>query len=849
MFKLARINIYAVVLTFILSYFSIQILRCEEAQAFESQQQYENQVSTGKGYTYIATTSLCTDPYKVLMPWTIINYWMVNMPTNVDHWSDGKFVQPADHFLAQYAAERAFTMLALTAGNVPIGYEAAKWTFPLLGTYALFASHFFTACTNTYIMQPHEYVNYTNGWTRKGTVNGVIKNVHPCAVTRDEVPFFFQCSNEDGYGYSAELCSDSPILDISTTCAANGSNQCICNGMVSKPPNHKLALEGKVGKIVIGYDGTWLDRISNSRTAFRPKYTYTLNPNDISKRSISAIKNPDYNSFQFIMMFPYTFLSLSPFTGVQACLTLNTVMPPVLVGCGPLTPPKETIRPDPLLLAFVGGTRCSYIYGPRNDLNALAGILNPTDDNGHSGASVRKFLSSPLHITSTVVGCAKDLIYKVVSQSGTNSSLSSIQSNMRNIVFSVLTLYVALVGIKIMSSPDLRRGEYIMFLMKFVLVVYFTTPSAWYPTSTNPNSLGILNALIYGSDEIGSYFTEAINVNDPVGMCRYQYNGANVLGERVINVGGTSTPGFKGVRVTMWDLLDCKLLNYLNLGTCNYTLGGVVVAWIFSICLSFSFMAMLFAIMMLIYAIIIIDMVFKLAQIFILSAIVIGVLVSISPICIVLSLFPFTKGIFDEWLRKLFGYMLFPALMTALLCMSIAAIDAVYYGKLNIVSNSFNLNFSRPVNQLGADESAVIRSLCSGINNSSLFCKTFSYTGDPCGSTKGDLASMFSKDKKYILGFKMRVIDNNIVNDYLAVVLPVMLIAWFFYMFTGSGMEIVSNLTGITGMDKMAKGALALTEAIGAIGSAAKDGAKGARDIGSKGSEMLKGAQNLMKKR
>ncbi|MDJ1257025.1 MAG: hypothetical protein MRQ12_06050, partial [Candidatus Midichloria mitochondrii] len=80
--------------------------------------------------------------------------------------------------------------------------------------------------------------------------------------------------------------------------------------------------------------------------------------------------------------------------------------------------------------------------------------------------------------------------------------------------------------------------------------------------------------------------------NDPIGFCQYQLEGFNLFGEREIPVsaviqstgteGASSgyilnqtlqpTMGFKDkVKITVWDLIDCKLLNYLNLGSCKYT--------------------------------------------------------------------------------------------------------------------------------------------------------------------------------------------------------------------------------------------------------------------------------------
>ena len=147
---------------------------------------------------------------------------------------------------------------------------------------------------------------------------------------------------------------------------------------------------------------------------------------------------------------------------------------------------------------------------------------------------------------------------------------------------------------------------------------------------------------------------DALSASDPVGMCRYEMSdGSQLLNERMIYTTKT-TAGYSGVKLSMWDYIDCKLINYLNFGSCNYSYSGILGMWMIGMLVTgFTIVPFALAVVLIVYCIIIFKIVCKMVSIFIMSSISITVLIIVSPLFIGLSLFTFSKGMFDTWMRKL----------------------------------------------------------------------------------------------------------------------------------------------------------------------------------------------------
>lgn|GEM_PF-4017124 len=792
MLKLLKIKMRtAVVMLTILSMLH-GVFATPATASWNSAHQYVKNVPWGKHYA--KHWSVCLSPFNVILPFGTLAFFSVNMPTQLPLLPNGSITSGlGDAALSSTMVGMAIQGFVLaqtqvTASIFSFGIAAAIFAWEITALT--------DTCTNTFIMQPHEYVNFKNGWV---TVQGK-NNINPCAVSRDDVPYYFQCNNPGAYGYNKEACYGAPASG-SCNCQVVG-NTCSCtlpdnSTRIGTPPGYCLARSANVGAIAVGYDGPLPAHDTNGSAPFRPAQTYTLKPNDISSRSaMSKMGKILYSYFQQDPMRG----------GIQACVASPNTIPPVYIGCAPIAPPA---LPQTMPDTYYNDTRCLYVSSSRKDLISLASTLGETDSTGHSSTSVSRFLSGSMHMTSTVVGCIKDLMIKVIAipytvTGGSTGFLAKVQSGMQSMVYAMLSLYVALVGIKIMSSAhELRRGEYIMFLVKFALVAYFITPSSWYQvdaTNTVGGTSGLFPALIFGAEQMAAFMTDALNAGDPIGMCRYQMaDGTQLLTERLTSGAGaggniTATAGYSAVKLSIWDFFDCKLLNYLNFGSCNYTFKGLMSVWMIALCMCFSVVAILLAIIMIIYCVMMVKIVFKLVSMFVLSAIIISVLVLLSPFFIACSLFSFTKGMFDTWMKKLFAYMLYPALLTGALCLILAVADAVYNG--TYTGSSISILTSSSLSQ-----SDQIVTMCAG--NNGLFCKTVQRIGAPCTSSIGSITDKFTYTQQ--VGIKpmtygIKALLPSVVIDYCKVLMPLMLIMVLFSSLFSSIISVVESIAGVHGL-------------------------------------------------
>ena len=190
-------------------------------------------------------------------------------------------------------------------------------------------------------------------------------------------------------------------------------------------------------------------------------------------------------------------------------------------------------------------------------------------------------------------------------------------------------------GIKIMTSHEpLRRGEWMMMIMKVAIISYFTLGNGWIDGTANGK--GLFYLISHAGDEIADMYMTAQDDNDPVGMCRYKYKGANLLSERSIQPTGRqvrtySTADNNIIKMTVWDYLDCKIFNILSFSSCDYTISGLIVSFLLSSLMTSLFGAVIFlplfmlSIIHLIYMFLIFRIIFKFIHLVILSSFLVAI--------------------------------------------------------------------------------------------------------------------------------------------------------------------------------------------------------------------------------
>ncbi len=598
------------------------------------------------------------------------------------------------------------------------------------------------------------------------------------AYSSNEIPYLFHCDPRwdptEGNGGGQ---TNDP-LKIGRTYGYAGGTSPSCN--LGLNAAQLTQIRDSMGKIVVGYwpkiSRGWYSAWGGDAVCRPAKHSFDM---------LEAGQEEYIGTIHF-----YAFYWQQPRTGkIRLCAVAPYTMFPVLAGCGTVAPPVDILNTDEFIQTYVRGTRCAYLLKARDDLVGLG-----NRNLGGENSSVNKFLRSDLHLTSTVVGCVKDMLLQIFVTSAANPSgpdpfFQVVQERMRIMVIGALTLYVSLLGIKIMTAGQPpSRAEAVMYVLKFALVFWFAVGDAWYNPSYN-----LFPSMLNVSEQLSSIFLEAQNVNDPISACFFNFNGSNILGNRDIPaLGGAATEGYNGiVKTTVWDLVDCKVVNYLSFGSCNYTTSGMMSSWLFAGLLRVDFSL---AICCMIYSIMVMITVFRFAHIFILSIFTISILVFLSPIFLCFALFEPTKGMFQKWMQMLLGYMIYPALLFAFVAIMFATFDSVFYGDLKIRNNS------------GDSVNTYLSEACADVN--SIFCKNMekiSYV-DPCTSSPALLGANLIESERIPAFGSAKKVDAAYAGQIRDPVMKLLLFAFLFYLFLGSVTEFMAVLVGVQGLGDVSKG-------------------------------------------
>lgn len=753
----------------------------KSAYAFNSLLDFENAAQGKKGFSYLTTMNDCFSTGKAIYVWEYGDFNNVEIETVIGTNTQRKSSSAvANVFMV--GATRAAVYATLIAN-------------PLTSLFAVLAIgidylHMVETCSNAFIVAPHEYYNIMSrgdtcayNYNADGKRQYYFTNPNKTPpLTWDDVPFFYHCNpNYDPTVGSALVPGGSNANLIGKTWGYMGSASHYCS-----PDRKKYIDESLVGTAVVSsFSG------AKRFAGYEPCVSFKDNLNFVKAGDQKTDGNYVYYGY-------YRFDSRAG--NLQLCVAHPYSILPVRIGCTTVPPPNEEIELDPAIVALMEKTTCGYFFTGRTDLKSLGEALSPIDANGKEKQYIKDFLMSELHLTSTVVNCIKDQLARMIvnpslSLAGADSKsyFEVVQIRFRQIAFAALVLYVSIVGMMLITSPqEPRRGEMIMWLIKFALVVYFIFLEAWY-TVENGRKEGLYAGLIYGTDSVANVFLNAQASYNPNDYCNYKFQGDNLIQERKIipaSVGGAveTTRGYDYLKMSIWDLVDCKVANYLNYGTCNYSITNMVGLWLFKLAFVSSGLGIVLSIVAFLYLFLFLLIIFKFTHTVLLAAFVITILIFISPVTIVCALFKPTATIFQQWMRALIGYFLYPALLFAFLALIMATLDLVYYGRLDY----------KP----GAPP---IAKQCENIE--SIYCaivKASSQT-DPC---KTNIQTDISYDTKLWGFIPVKAVKPEYVTTILLGLAKSLLFVVIFYFYMGVLDDMISIVMGIHGLGRIAKGSL-----------------------------------------
>lgn len=718
----------------------------------------------------------------------------------------------------------------LTTVGYGFGLAAASFFLtPVVGIAALLGVWLVMAdvCTNSYIVAPHEYYNQKAGFTCSyvDSIATYDTKTGTEPLTVDDIPFFYHCNPlYDPFGGSSGT-----MLDLSTEEGAqmagrtygymgSGSQYCM-DPMLQYGQDAESS--NLVGRVVFEYTPNITALFNNSNCA----------PDSRRHRTIFSTLDGENRTTINLISFRSYYKTFDD-GHIQMCIAATSLPFPVRAACGSVAPPGDSVEIDPILRAYVENTRCQYLIEERSDLKNLGKNLSPDDGTGIGKTAVLKFLQSDFHITSTVVGCIKDMLIKVFvnSSSSAPSFFQTVQGRISQIVLAILVLFVSISGFKIMTSPEPpKKGEVIMMIVKMSLVVYFALGPAFYEVDKDGKVQGLFPQLLNVSDEIANLFLQAQTGLEAIPYCSYNYNGQNLLGETMYTGATTNTIGQDGVKLTLWDLVDCKIINYLNVGSCNYSPAGIVMFWLVSMSFWAGGAGLLLSIASFIYSFMLMLVIFKYAHTFILAMITVTILIFLAPIFVPFALFEATKGIFQKWMSTILGYILYPALLFAFLAIMFSTFDSLYYGNLNLAAGTSTSGSTIDVSKACQDVDSVY---CIAMSDMSITSQS-----DVCSLSDASLSAWKTTEKKPLIG-RVKSIDGPKAKQLLPVVAKLMLFTILFYIFMSSVEQFVAALLSVQSIGSSNMGSINLMNAGSSVAKAA----------GQVGLGIGKGAVNIGKK-
>ncbi|WP_264722971.1 TrbL/VirB6 family protein [Wolbachia endosymbiont (group A) of Sphecodes monilicornis] len=455
---------------------------------------------------------------------------------------------------------------------------------------------------------------------------------------------------------------------------------------------------------------------------------------------------------------------------------------------------------------------------------------------------------APIPVTSMIVQCIKESLDNLVAgidssgsplkdKDGHNkgSFLSVAQKRLKNTVTAVLVLALVLFSIKAMSGGVQRPQEMYMLIIKFALVIYFTTGS------TMSHYYGELTRLSNGLSEIVLKAS-----SESKGICNYKAN------DYKYSTGNYSY-------LAPWDRLDCRILFYLGapldgiggkigtggVATLAVLLGAAPVLLVAGSVIGIIFAGgqILVALVCIFMAVLMMMVILWLCYVFILSLVALSVIIILSPLFIPMVLFQHTKGYFEGWVKELITYSLYPVILFAFLSFMFIACDKIYFKNLNFELDESYKN-EQPDKSYEKKQAEISYSKKK---------QWFKLKDGECDKNETTLACMmqnYSFKKSSILGlfdFTYMEFGSSLIGELLKLCLVLFLFYHFLNILPGMAAELAGNHraalgSGSTPGQMVGKALSAAKAAAGGVGQAAAAAVKKARGIGGGGGDSGKGS-------
>lgn len=788
------------------------------ANAFDSITEYENYSKEKTGFDYVGHVfenfNICSNKEKIIWPWDWGDLSNTYIPlyqgeeANANPNATGGIL--AEVLIAAGARLAAYAAL-MAAGPATGGITYLVAALAMGGEIVVMLD----ICNNAYVIQPHEFVNRDllglkcqkigEGDYSFKTVNVNGKEVVP--FTASDIPFYYTCDPTYNYENPAKVITAEERIGHNYGYVGKASP--LCQGVIKDVVASNSNFYNKIGAIAFEYVAGYAKMLPGR------KYGEPCKANDKTETMFLRAGQSKFNFYSW-----YAYYRIDPKSGnIQICVAVPHTLLPIKIGCSQVAPPAESEAVSTFARDYLAKSRCTYFIEGRRDLSSLADALALNDSSGRNKDYIKGFLRSELHLSSTMVGCMQDLLYRIFWNDGRGYELGQksfferVRNGLRGVVLAVLTLYIAIIGIRFMIDPELthNRGEIMMLVLKFALVTYFAVGNPWYSIQGD-NKSGLLTLFMEAPSQITNIIVRSYEQNDPIGFCSYKIGDKELFNEEIVDSSMLRGPvektyGFNGIKMSVWDLVDCKIANYLNFGTCQYTLSGFITFLFAGPTAMFAGgLGIALAIVSFLYIFLLLLIVFRFVHLFILSLFMITIFIFTSPIFILFALFQVTFPIFKQWFIMLLGYMLYPAFNFLFIIFMLATLDMVNYG---------NLMEHTPAGTTPTIDS--VRALCSKAKEPSAFCLTVDMLGldNPCRGTPAAITEKYFT-KWELLGINFWLLKGEIVNTYFQHLVKLALFSLLFYTLLGAMVNFMAIVLGIL-LPGQGEGAINMLNGLGSL--------------------------------
>ena len=302
-----------------------------------------------------------------------------------------------------------------------------------------------------------------------------------------------------------------------------------------------------------------------------------------------------------------------------------------------------------------------------------------------------------------------------------------------------------------------------------------------------------------------------------------------------------------------WDKLDCKLMFYLSagidtsshspgflgslglLGSTTFVAGPFAILIVIVLALFGAQLILFF--LLIFYVIIIILVIIWAVELYIIAMIALTIIILVSPIFIPMMLFQVTKTFFDNWLKELVAYTLYPIMILTFCSLFISCFDKLYFG---------DLVFKEKIRYAAGSDSYSGKSTRTFVLDHSVNkCSDKEHaTNLYC------VLSTFGIQTKTFFGISFNATDESKSGDMWKDILLLAIIAFIFYNFFGLVGTICAEMTGSFRSD-ISRGSMSPDQmfakgaglAVSAISHAGGGGGKGGKET----EQALEGSQGGQK--